>query len=106
MSFDTPENTAKADCIGMIRIHEAVRLLGLTKKPNLLDFNVRIIWFGLGFFKNKQHLYLSYLQLYQRNLRQLRPVVYLILFKQIAGKLYHYFVVRTNKNTCFLMPTV
>ncbi len=39
--------------------------------------------------KNKRYLYLSYLKLYQRHFRQLRPVAYFILIKQLAGKIFH-----------------
>jgi GDPmannose 4,6-dehydratase len=35
VSFDTPEYTANADGIGTLRILEAVRLLGLEKKPRI-----------------------------------------------------------------------
>ena len=35
VSFDTPEYTANADCIGTLRILEAVRLLNLTKKTRI-----------------------------------------------------------------------
>ena len=35
VSFDTPEYTANADGIGTLRILEAVRLLGLTKKTKV-----------------------------------------------------------------------
>jgi GDPmannose 4,6-dehydratase len=35
VSFDTPEYTANADGIGMLRILEAVRLLGLTQKSRI-----------------------------------------------------------------------
>ncbi len=35
MSFETPEYTANADGIGTLRILEAVRLLGLTKKTKI-----------------------------------------------------------------------
>jgi len=35
VSFETPEYTANADGIGMLRILEAVRLLGLTKKSRI-----------------------------------------------------------------------
>jgi GDPmannose 4,6-dehydratase len=35
VSFDTPEYTANADGIGMLRILEAVRLLGLSKKSRI-----------------------------------------------------------------------
>src|SRR5687768_17955696 len=35
VSFDTPEYTANADGIGTLRILEAVRLLGLTKKTKI-----------------------------------------------------------------------
>ena len=35
VSFDTPEYTANADGIGTLRLLEAVRLLGLTKKTQI-----------------------------------------------------------------------
>src|SRR6195952_5339290 len=35
VSFDTPEYTANADGIGVLRVLEAVRLLGLTKKTRV-----------------------------------------------------------------------
>src|SRR6186713_1756214 len=35
VSFDTPEYTANADGIGALRVLEAVRLLGLTKKTKI-----------------------------------------------------------------------
>jgi GDPmannose 4,6-dehydratase len=35
VSFDTPEYTANADAIGTLRVLEAVRLLGLTKKTRI-----------------------------------------------------------------------
>jgi GDPmannose 4,6-dehydratase len=35
VSFDTPEYTANADGIGMLRVLEAVRILGLTKKTKI-----------------------------------------------------------------------
>src|SRR3954470_10171383 len=35
VSFDTPEYTANADGIGTLRILEAVRILGLTKKTKI-----------------------------------------------------------------------
>src|SRR3954465_5518970 len=35
VSFDTPEYTANADGIGVLRILEAVRLLGFTKKTRI-----------------------------------------------------------------------
>ena len=35
VSFDTPEYTANADGVGTLRILEAVRLLGLTKKTKI-----------------------------------------------------------------------
>lgn len=39
--------------------------------------------------KNKKHLYISYLKLYKRHFRWLLPIAYFILFKQMAGKIYH-----------------
>jgi len=37
VSFDTPEYTANADGLGMLRILEAVRLLGLVEKTRILS---------------------------------------------------------------------
>lgn len=39
--------------------------------------------------KNKKHLYLSYLKLYKRQFKTLLPIAYIILFKQLAGRVYH-----------------
>ena len=39
--------------------------------------------------KNKKHLYLSYLILYRKHYKSLLPVAYFILFKQMAGKIFH-----------------
>jgi len=39
--------------------------------------------------KNKKQLYLSYLKLYRRHYKRFLPVAYFILFKQMAGKLFH-----------------
>ena len=39
--------------------------------------------------KNKKHLYLSYLKLYRRHYKWLMSVAYMILFKQMAGKIFH-----------------
>jgi GDPmannose 4,6-dehydratase len=36
VSFETPEYTANADGVGALRILEAIRLLGLTKKLNFI----------------------------------------------------------------------
>ncbi|MEG2319986.1 MAG: GDP-mannose 4,6-dehydratase, partial [Mucinivorans sp.] len=35
VSFDTPEYTANADGVGMLRLLEAVRLLGMTQKTRI-----------------------------------------------------------------------
>ena len=56
VSFETPEYTANADGIGTLRILEAIRILGLTKKTKytkqvLLSFTV---WFRL--FRNRRLL--------------------------------------------------
>ena len=45
VSFDTPEYTANADGLGVLRILEAVRLLSLMP---LSVFYIRIIWIGSG----------------------------------------------------------
>lgn len=37
----------------------------------------------------KKHLYQSYLILYQRHFKWFLPIAYFILFKQLAGRLYH-----------------
>jgi GDPmannose 4,6-dehydratase len=50
VSFETPEYTANADGIGTLRILEAVRLLGLVKKTNM-------VWYKL-FHKVKQLLFI------------------------------------------------
>jgi len=39
--------------------------------------------------KNKKHLYLSYLKLYRRHYKWLMPIAYVILLKQMAGKIFH-----------------
>ena len=45
VSFETPEYTANADGIGTLRLLEAIRLLGLTKKDqDLSGLYFRIIW--------------------------------------------------------------
>ena len=38
ISFDTPEYTANADGLGTLRLLEAIRILGLEKKPYLSGF--------------------------------------------------------------------
>jgi len=56
VSFDTPEYTANADGIGMLRILEAVRLLGMIKKRasiRLLPQNF-MVWFR-KFLKTRKH---------------------------------------------------
>jgi len=59
VSFDTPEYTANADGIGVLRILEAVRLLGLTKKnPCLPGLNLRTLWFGTGCSAKRNHAFL------------------------------------------------
>ncbi len=37
----------------------------------------------------KKHLYSSYLKLYQHHFKWLMPIAYIILFKQLAGRVFH-----------------
>ncbi len=39
--------------------------------------------------KNKKHLYLSYLKFYRKHYYWLLPIAYFILFKQLAGRIFH-----------------
>ena len=39
VSFENPEYTADVDAIGTLRILEAIRILGLTKKPVFISFH-------------------------------------------------------------------
>jgi hypothetical protein len=39
--------------------------------------------------KNKKHLYLSYLKFYKKHYKRLLPLSYIILLKQIAGRIFH-----------------
>ncbi len=39
--------------------------------------------------RNKKHLYLSYLKFYKRHYKWHLPIAYFILFKQIAGRIFH-----------------
>lgn len=62
VSFDTPEYTANADGIGTLRILEAVRLLGLTKKlkyTKLQPLNC-MVWCR-KFLKKKRHHFIHVL---------------------------------------------
>lgn len=46
VSFDTPEYTANADGLGVLRILEAVRLLNLIPKAYLPGIYIRVVWLG------------------------------------------------------------
>jgi GDPmannose 4,6-dehydratase len=59
VSFETPEYTANADGIGTLRILEAVRLLGLTKKQNLPGINFRTLWPCSGCTTKRNNTFLS-----------------------------------------------
>lgn len=49
VSFDTPEHKANADAVGTLRILEAIRLLGLTKKTKFYqELSVEIEFIGEG----------------------------------------------------------
>ena len=59
VSFETPEYTANADGIGALRILEAVRILGLTKKPGFTRLRLQNFtgWYR-QFPSRKQHLFI------------------------------------------------
>ena len=46
VSFDTPEYTANADGLGVLRILEAVRLLNLIPKTRIPGIYIRVVWLG------------------------------------------------------------
>src|SRR6478672_11133284 len=54
VSFDTPEYTANTDGIGTLRILEAVRILGLTKKTKIYQASTSELYGGLEQNKNEK----------------------------------------------------
>lgn len=54
VSFETPEYTANADAVGTLRLLEAIRILGLEKKPVFTKLPLRsyMVWFR-KFLKEK-----------------------------------------------------
>ena len=57
VSFETPEYTANADALGTLRILEAIKILGLEKKNQILSsLNFRIIRIRLRNLM-KKHLF-------------------------------------------------
>ena len=44
VSFEEPEYTANSDAIGALRILEAIRILKLEKKQNIIKLQLRVIW--------------------------------------------------------------
>ncbi len=63
VSFDSPEYTANADGLGVLRILEAVRLLGFTKKPHLPGIHIRTLWFSAACAAKRNNTFLSTLAL-------------------------------------------
>ncbi len=60
VSFETPEYTANTDGIESLWILEAIWLLGLGKKNQILpNFYLQIVWYGSGSFPNGKCLFLS-----------------------------------------------
>ena len=58
VSFETPEYTANADALGTLRILEAIKILGLEKKPNFIKPQLpNYTGIRLRNFKMKKHLF-------------------------------------------------
>jgi GDPmannose 4,6-dehydratase len=57
VSFDSPEYVANVDGLGTLRILEAVRLLGLTKKTRVYQASTSELYGGLAENKNTQGFY-------------------------------------------------
>jgi GDPmannose 4,6-dehydratase len=57
VSFDSPEYVANVDGLGTLRILEAVRLLGLTKKTRVYQASTSELYGGLAENKNAQGFY-------------------------------------------------
>lgn len=57
VSFDSPEYVANVDGIGTLRILEAVRILGLTKKTRIYQASTSELYGGMAENKNAQGLY-------------------------------------------------
>jgi hypothetical protein len=59
VSFDEPEYTANADGIGTLRLLEALRILGLRRRPGLPGQHIGIIWPGSGCATERNNAILS-----------------------------------------------
>lgn len=57
VSFDSPEYVANVDGLGTLRILEAVRILGLTKKTRIYQASTSELYGGLAENKNAQGFY-------------------------------------------------
>jgi GDPmannose 4,6-dehydratase len=57
VSFDSPEYVANVDGIGTLRILEAVRILGLTKKTKIYQASTSELYGGLAENKNEKGFY-------------------------------------------------
>ena len=58
VSFDSPEYTADVDAVGVLRILEAVRQLGLTSSCRIYQsLNVRAVWQGRGSASKREHAF-------------------------------------------------
>jgi hypothetical protein len=64
-------------CMNSIVYHKQ----GISTGSKLLSDDIHI--------QNKKYMYLSYLKFYHAHYQWLLPVAYLILFKQLAGKIFH-----------------
>lgn len=57
VSFETPEYTANGDALGTLRILEAIRILGLTKKTKFYQASTSELYGGMTENKNEQGFY-------------------------------------------------
>ncbi len=57
VSFDSPEYVANVDGLGTLRILEAVRILGLTKKTRIYQASTSELYGGLAVNKNSEGFY-------------------------------------------------
>ena len=54
VSFEMPEYTANADGIGTLRLLEAVRILGLTKKTKVYQASTSVSYTHLDVYKRQK----------------------------------------------------
>ena len=57
VSFDSPEYVANTDAVGALRLLEAIRILGLTKKTKIYQASTSELYGGLEKNKNENGLY-------------------------------------------------